>query len=404
MSNGRQLHFSVTEDRSADSISREVVLKADGSSDEICVLYEIFDTTGTDIGVLDGLVQGVLLHCMQRGLPLRIHGNISRSAAYNLHELQRFWVRWKPKIYRHIDLLPDAIVTEHPKSGRAIQAFSGGVDATFTLISGKYLNTQRGAYDINAAMLVHGFDVAYDNKSDFTKVVERARKTLDHAGVDLKIVRTNSRSLKLQSWHDSTSLQLSACLHQFSDRYSIALMGSAAPYDGLSMPTGSNPMSDHLLSGDLMTAIHDGAGYSRTEKVEAISKMPFLVDSLRVCWEGTSQYRNCGRCEKCLRTRLNFAAVGHNEPSCFPGPFKTAMLWKLRARAQIQIAELEGILAYVLLRQLSYPWVNALRRQILISRIATTVEHAIGWPKLKTLLRSIKHRLNGRTRHGGVRA
>ena len=388
MSNDRQLHFNVSQRRTPDTIRREVTLAADGESGRITVLYEVFDTAVGDLVVLDGLVQGVLFHCMKRGLPLRIHGSLSASSAHNLHELQRAWALWKPKMYRHIDLIPDAIVSERPRSAKVIQAFSGGVDANFTLISNKYLHKERGGYDISAALLVHGFDVSYDNTSDFNRLVERVRKTLDHVGVELKFVRTNSKTLNLQSWMDSSALQLTACLHQFSNQYGTALMGSAEPYDALWMPISSNPITDHLLSGDLMTIIHDGAGYSRTEKVEAIARFPFLIDQLKVCWEGSSQHENCGSCEKCLRTRLNFAAVGHNEPSCFPGPFDKKMLRKLRAKTAIQIVELEGILTYMRRRQLSYPWINTLRRQITLSRLAIPLENALGRLKLKALLRS----------------
>jgi hypothetical protein len=70
------------------------------------------------------------------------------------------------------------VVAERPRSNRVIQAFSLGVDATFTLLSNKYLNREQGGYDVAAALLVHGFDVAYDNASDFAKLAERAGRAL----------------------------------------------------------------------------------------------------------------------------------------------------------------------------------------------------------------------------------
>jgi hypothetical protein len=378
-----------------DGVRREVTLRADGEAERISVFYEIFDATVGGLSVLDGFVLSVLFHCMKRGRPVRIHGNLSTSSARNLHEVQRAWALWRPRVYRQVDLIPDAVVEQRRSSTRVIQAFSGGVDASFTLVSNKYLNKDRGGYDIAAGLLVHGFDVAYDNASDFHKLAERARKTLDKAGADLKIVRTNSRALNLQGWMDSNTTQLSACLHQFSNHYGRALVSSAEPYDALCMPISSNPVTDHLLSGDLMEIVHDGAGYSRTEKVEAITAFPFFVDQLKVCWEGHDQSENCGHCEKCLRTRLNFAATGHNEPSCFRGPFEKKMLRKLRARSAVQVLELEGIVTYVRRRGLSFPWVNALRRQIVLSRLAIPVENAIRWPWLKALARSALHAVRG---------
>ena len=400
MRHERELHLSLSESRTPSSVRREVVLQANGESEKISILYEIFDTQVGDVVTLDGFVQCVLFHCMQRGRPLRIHGNLSESAARNLHEYQRAWALWRPALYHRVDLIPDAVVQETPRSRQAIQAFSCGVDATFTLLANKYLHQERGAYDIGAGLLVHGFDVSYDNVDDFRRLAERASKMLGHAGTKLKTIRTNSRAANIQSWLDSTSVQLSACLLQFSADYGIGLLSSSEPYDRLVLPTGTNPITDHLLSTDLMSMVHAGAGYSRTEKVEAIAKFPFFVEELKVCWQGSDQYKNCGRCEKCLRTRLNFAAAGFNEPSCFDDPFEPKMLWKLRARTHIQVVELEGIVTYLRRRGLSYPWVNALKRQIFLSRLAIPLEKALRWSELRAFLRSVFVRLGLKKRRG----
>lgn len=389
MNASHQMHLSVEAYRTPDGVRREVTLRTDGKSAKVSVLYDIFGAVATELPVLDGPVLCVLFHCMQHGRSLRVHGNLSQSGARNLHELQRAWSLWKPRMYRRVDLIPDAVVAEPPRSTRVIQAFSGGVDATFTLISNKYLDRQRGGYDVAAGLLVHGFDVPYDDMDGFARLAERARTTLDRAGADLKIVRTNSRALNLQSWLDSNTTQLAACLHQFSSDYGRALVGSAEPYDVPSLGVGSNPITDNLLSGDLMAVVHDGAGFSRTEKVEAIAQFPFYRDRLKVCWQGPDPHKNCGTCEKCLRTRLNFAAVGHDEAGCFPGRFDKRMLRRLHASLPIEVVELEGVLTYLRRRRLSYPWINALRRRILLSRLTIPVTRTIRWPKLKAHIRAM---------------
>jgi hypothetical protein len=386
----RQLHLSVEERRAPDVVRREVRLRADGESGGTSIFYEIFDPSCGELPVLDGFVLPVLFHCMQRGLSVRVHGDLSESGARNLHEVQRAWTLWWPKLYRQIDLIPDNVVAERPRSNKVIQAFSCGVDATFTLLSNKYVNKHRGGYDVAAGMLVHGFDVPNDNAGDFAKLADNARRVLDHAGVELKIIRTNSRELAIQGWLHSHTTQLAACLHQFSSHYGRALVGSAEPYDVPSF-LGGNPVTDNLLGGDLMAVIHDGAGYSRTEKIEAIARFPFYADRLKVCWEGRNKHENCGQCEKCIRTRLNFAAAGHDEPGCFRGPFERKMLRKLRITLPIHIVELEGILTYVRRRGLSYPWVGALRRRILLSRLTMPIARAIGWPQLRARARSLLH-------------
>jgi hypothetical protein len=396
MTDKRQLHFDMRERRTADSIRRELTLTADGEPDRIVVEHEIFDTAVGDLTVLDGPVQSVLLHCMNRGRPLRIHGNLSASSLYNLNEFQRAWSLWRPQLYRRIDLIPDAVVVERPRSTRTLQAFSGGIDASFTLVSHKYLYKDRGGFDVSAGLLVHGFDVPYDNTSGFARLVERVKKTLDRAGVEVKLMRTNSKVLGIQGWEDSSALQLSACVHQFSNHYGRTLLGSTDPYDAMVIPWGSNVITDHLLSGDMMTIVHDGAGYSRTEKAEVLQGFPFVVEGLKVCWEGRDPEKNCGRCEKCLRTRLNFAASGCNDPPCFSGPFEKKMLSELVAQSTAHVAELESIVSFVQRRRLSYPWLNALRRRIWLSRMAIPLKAAVRWDDVRARLRATRNSLRER--------
>jgi hypothetical protein len=401
MTHNRQLHFDVKERRTPDSVCRELTLTADGESKSVVIEYEIFDTAVGDLSVMDGPVQSVLLHCMQRGRPLRIHGNLSTSSFYNLHELQRAWSMWRPHLYRRIDLIPDAVVLERPKSTKTIQAFSGGIDASFTLVSHKYLYKERGGFDVSAGLLVHGFDVPYENTAGFARLAERVKKTLDRAGVELKLMRTNSKELQLQGWMDSSALQLSACVHQFADHYGRTLIGSSEPYDALIIPWGSSPITDYLMSGDMMTIVHDGAGYSRTDKVEILLGFPFVLEGLKVCWEGSDPEKNCGVCEKCLRTRLNFAASGCNDPPCFTGSFDRKMLSGLVAQSALQVSELEGIMRYARRKRLSYPWLNALRRRIWLSRLAIPAKRAARWNEIREWARSKRSALRQRTARVG---
>ena len=393
MTENRQLHLEINERRTPDSVCRELTLTADGESKSVTIEYEIFDTAVGGLTVMDGPVQSVLLHCMQRGRPLRIHGALSASCLYNLHELQRAWSMWRPSLYRRIDLLPDAVVTEHIRSPKTMQAFSGGIDASFTLVSHKYLYGERGGFDVSAGLLVQGFDVAYEDRSGFARLAARVKKTLEQAGVELKLMRTNSKELELQGWMDSSALQLSACVHQFAGEFGRTLIGSSEPYDALIIPWGSSPITDHLLSGDMMTIVHDGAGYSRTDKAEVLLKFPFVLEGLKVCWQGSDPEKNCGACEKCLRTRLNFAASGCNDPPCFTGSFDKKMLSGLVPQSALQVSELEGVVRFVRRKGLSYPWLNALRRRIWLSRLAIPIKEAVRWNEIREWLRSKRNAL-----------
>ncbi len=296
--------------------------------------------------VLDGFVFGIVLHAMRQARTLRVRGPMSRRAMQNLAEFQAAWHMWRPDVYQPIDVVPDAIVDPSPerRSRTAISAFSGGVDGTFTALrhARRWLGNQ--SYDLAAVLVVHGFDVELDNASDFRSLVKRCEPLIDRLGLELHVVRTNIKELGLQKWEDSFLPQLSACLHQYAHAYEFGLAGSSEPYDGLVLPWGSNPATDHLLSGDNFTIVHDGAGFSRTDKIEQLLRDEQACRSLKVCWEGKRQDRNCGKCEKCLRTQLNFLAAGAQEAPCFETALDIRDLSRIKIRQDAQAQELRSLL------------------------------------------------------------
>ncbi len=142
------------------------------------------------------------------------------------------------------------------------------------------------------------------------------------------------------------------------------MIGSGDPYNRLALPRGSSPAIDYLLSGDGMEIVNDGAGYSRTEKVAHITSYPVVTDRVKVCWEGPQADRNCGHCEKCVRTRLNFLAAGVENPKCFDTPFELSMIDGVTPHNSRQLDELRAILEHVEMRGIAGEWVQRLRHRL----------------------------------------
>jgi hypothetical protein len=170
---------------------------------------------------------------------------------------------------------------------------------------------------------------------------------------------------------------LAGCLHQFSGAYDTALIASSEPYTALVYPLGSTPITDRLFSGDFMNVVHDGAQFTRTAKVEYLVNFPSVVNRLKVCWEGTVQHENCGVCEKCIRTRLNFVAVGKRDPGCFPDPFDASYIGKLKARNAFQLGELRTLIAYAKSKGITEPWVDMLSQRLKLLRYRRQVINGI---------------------------
>lgn len=362
-SHAAMAHLEIREVPLGSGVRREARLRVDGNGPPATWHYDIFGGESGPITVLDGYIHSILFYAMQLGLPLRVHGRVTETTLYNLDEFVRAWAQWRPQLYRYFEILPDEVVT-HTSAPlrRAISTFSGGVDANFTLVRNK-MRIGQGGHDIKSVLMIHGFDVDYDNNAAFRQLVERVRPTLDEFGVDLKIIKTSSKLLD-QDWEDSFGAQLSGCLHQFSGAYDTALIASSEPYTALVYPLGSTPITDRLFSGGFMNIVHDGAQFTRTAKVEYLANFPSVVDRLKVCWEGSAQHENCGVCEKCVRTRLNFMAVGKRDPGCFADPFDLHYIGTLKVRNAFQIGELRTLLAYAKEKRIVEPWVDTLAQRL----------------------------------------
>lgn len=367
-----QVDMSVKTQRSASGIRHLLKIRNSGikGRDEIEIFFDLVgESDATAPLVLDGFVAGIIFFTMGAGRTLRIHGNLSSTAYRNLMEFQSAWSAWRPNRYRRVELEPDAVVAHRAESDRTISAFSGGVDSTFTAVRHKRKFLGRASYPLSAALMVHGFDVPLSREAEFTLLLTRVRPVLESLDLDPKIVRTNLRVAIPQAWEDSHGAQIAACLHLHAHAYANALIGSTNPYTDLVMPWGSNPTTDHLLSGGAMQMIHDGAAYSRTEKVQFLASESTAIGHLKVCWEGTEPDRNCGRCEKCVRTRLNLLAAGLAGNECFDAPLDLADIRRIPIRTTGQLNELISILEFAREHGVAGDWVAPLRRRVVRARL-----------------------------------
>jgi hypothetical protein len=256
-----------------------------------------------------------------------------------------------------VKIEPQSLVDDPPRAPpESIAAFSGGADGIFTA-----LRHAGDPYQLKSVLLVHGFDVPTSRPEVFAKLVERQRPLLEHLKLRPRIVRTNIAELRIQDWLDSFLAQLSCCLHSYSHEFRYGLTGGGEPYDELVLPWGQNPCTDYLLSGDAFSIVHDGAAFSRTEKIAAIARDPVATRAIKVCWEAADLSTNCGVCEKCVRTRLNFKAVGIDNPSCFTGELMPAQIRAIHFSNDSQRAGFRSILAYAESRGLSGAWLEAMR-------------------------------------------
>lgn len=322
--------------------------------------------------VMDGYLFGILFFAMRGAKRIVVEGPITDLAIRNAWHLGEAWHNLLPDTYQPVPIEPEEIIcnpqhifeADAVSNSGAIAAFSGGVDSMFTALRHTDGSLGTANYPLSDLVMVHGFDVSLENQSAFDELTLRTAGFVNSLELRRRIVKTNLKIVTNQNWEHSFSAQLASVLHQFSNSAKFGLIGSGSPYTYPNAIWGSQPGTDFLLSGSGLSIVHDGAGYSRQKKVERLSKNMIARQNLKVCWEGVDQGRNCGFCEKCIRTKLNFLAAGIKSPECFQEPLTIEDVHSLRVRNLIQLDELQMILEDLDPDQFSDPRFEALRRKV----------------------------------------
>ncbi len=322
----------------------------------------------------DPFVVATVLLSMRWLAPTTVHGQVSPSLLQNIEEFQAAWSAWEPGRYRPIKISAEV---EQEQSltyseDKAIVAFSGGVDSCFTVFRHHAGHCGRWQRNLKAGAMIHGLDIPLEEQQGFTDAAEKSRKLLATLGVELIPIATNFRELPL-IWEDAFGTGLASCLMLLQGGYTAGLIASSFPYQALSFPYGSNPVTDWMLSSNAFQIVHDGAAFPRLDKMREITKWPEAMQNLRVCWQGNQKDRNCGRCEKCVRTILNFRILGVGLPECFEQDVTDDQIRNIKVTSG-PLTEMERVLEAAKSAGISASWVQALESCIRRNQLQETLE------------------------------
>jgi hypothetical protein len=271
----------------------------------------------------------------------------------------------------------------------AVAAFSGGMDATCTVIRHARGMVGHRSRRIAACALIHGFDIELANTAKFEESLRLATQTLSSLGLRAIPIRTNYRSIARAHWLDAHGAALVGALQMLKSVATSCLIGSSKPYDDMVLPYGSNPVTDPLLSSASFAVLHDGAEFDRTGKAAVVATWAEGLANLRVCWSGDQVAANCGRCEKCTRTKMNFLANKVEPPATLGPALHLDDIRRLKVANKAVMVEFDQILSAARAHGVDAPWVRALDRRL---------KRLKGESRLRDLLRPVKHRLLGRAR------
>ncbi|MBA2490445.1 MAG: hypothetical protein H0V34_01650 [Gammaproteobacteria bacterium] len=207
---------------------------------------------------------------------------------------------------------------------RAGVFLSGGIDSLASLRANRldFPLEHRGSF--KDGLLIHGIE-----KGKQLEFFEQARSSLsqivrEDGQLDLIPVYTNIRLLDFNSYFWGTEFlgaALASVAHAFSRRLTTVTIPSTFDLSVLT-PFASHPLLDPNYSSNDLRIRHDGIVLTRLAKTKLVADWEVALQNIRVCNNpkdikpGTL---NCGRCEKCLRTKLALRACGKLEKTrAFP--------------------------------------------------------------------------------------
>lgn len=257
----------------------------------------------------DPFVYALLFPMMQIGGDFRIEAKLSKSVLDQVTMFCRIWNIWCPGKYKPIRIHAPLIEDDYrPRNRKLITAFSGGLDAAYVAYKQRKGLDGHFRYDFDKSIMLHGADIPLDDRAQYSVAFNDAKKMTDDLDVELVPVETNFRQ-GYDNWSYSFGSVIVAALNFFSASY---FYGAAADdsVDCFQTPWGMNPITDQYFTSDTFRFISDGHEHTRTDRANLIKNWEKGLKYLRVCWCNSDKSKNCGRCEKCVRTKLNFMAVG----------------------------------------------------------------------------------------------
>ena len=266
---------------------------------------------------------------------IRVEGRACPMLVEGLRTAHAWWASWggMPSPAPNIETRGVARFRRPDARRRAVSFLSGGVDGLHMLMRNRQLYRRDDPAYIRDVLFIHGFDIGKRARDSEIQRYQEALRRLAPVAVEMGVrvlpCRTNLRHLpsKPDFWtyrHNGAAL---AAVGHAALPSPAFLFIAASHHLSKPVPMGSHPSVDHLLSSQSIQVIHDGSRFTRLEKVRELANWPTGLAALRVCPESPGGKINCGRCEKCLRTRLELLAVGVEETAAL-GPSLTPIeLW-----------------------------------------------------------------------------
>ncbi|MFC1715266.1 hypothetical protein ACFL6S_16475 [Candidatus Poribacteria bacterium] len=261
---------------------------------------------------------------------LKIDGSLCPVLCNNLESAMRMFDSWYPELGPRPTIEPSqGFEAVRPSEVPQTASFlSCGIDSLSTLRWDKLNLPPDHPAAIKAVLPICFTDVpgmATEHVSGrVQKLITSASRVAADAGIHSIPVKTNIMKLDddgwfhTQKWLDAMLTTPGYFLSRRFSRFYIA-PSSTSPHLGSS---GTNPLlSSWYSSGHVHVQHHGVITMSRFERTALVADWPVGLQNILVCTQSKQSFeiKNCGKCEKCIRTMMALEALGKlKESPAFP--------------------------------------------------------------------------------------
>lgn len=255
---------------------------------------------------------------MRRGVDLVIEGAGSEDTVRNANRLAEIWAQWMPGHFTPVNVTFTRTWAGAPgATGGDLCFYSGGVDSTYGILR----RFRSGARQ--SLLTVHGLEYRHGDSARFADLLDKTRPFADLVASRRVLVRTDVKDLYRRYRANPKGIDvvhgfvLAAMGFLYSETFERAVLAADYRLDQqLAVhPWGTNSVTNPLFSDGTFTLHTEGEEVTRTEKCASLMDSPEALASLTFCVDYGARPHNCGRCQKCIRTKAMFLAATGRVPS-----------------------------------------------------------------------------------------
>jgi len=259
----------------------------------------------------EAFLAALLPVAMSLGKHLDVDAPVSKQFLDGCRRIMALYHAWDRRLQR-IRLQAPTIARRYDSANSVGCFFTAGVDSFYSVL--KNLEQETDGNRISHLIFIQGYpNCPLGSDHLFARLYENMEACALALHRRLLVIATNLKQFTppaAAGWDWYAGAHLAAPALCLTPQFRQVIIPSGDTYWSLS-PWGSHPLIDPMWSTESLGFIHDGCEASRSQKLERyIGQSNLALTHLRVCDYDQTGLRNCGTCEKCVRTLIGLRVLG----------------------------------------------------------------------------------------------